>query len=380
MGVKVRQKVKGRGKPWWVFVHHNGERRSIRVGSRSAAEAVADRIRVRLANGEYEPVKAVPTFGEYCQKFLNGFAEVNLKPSTVKGYRSIYRLYLGVLAPKPLGAITRPMLKDLLLDLRGRLSVATVTRIKALISVVLTHALEDDLIQANPAAKVGRLLAAKKDKKADINPLSRAEASLFLESVAKYYPRYYPFFLCALRTGLRLGELLALEWGDIDFQGGFIEVRRSYWLGHTSTPKSGKARRVDMSRQLSAVLSELRVHRKAEALAKGWKSVPDLVFLNEVGRRIDGTNLRKRVFWKALEKAGLRRVRLHDLRHSFATFLIQQGESLAYVRDQMGHHSIQVTVDNYGHLVPGANREAVDKLDDDFFTYEDQAGCAEGAR
>jgi integrase len=66
---------------------------------------------------------------------------------------------------------------------------------------------------------------------------------------------------------------------------------------------------------------------------------------------------------KILAKAGLRQVRIHDLRHTFASLLIQQGESLAYVKDQLGHHSIRITVDTYGHLVPRGNRQAVDKLD-----------------
>lgn len=69
------------------------------------------------------------------------------------------------------------------------------------------------------------------------------------------------------------------------------------------------------------------------------------------------------MFHKALEKAGLRRIRFHDLRHTFASRLIQNQESLAYVKDQMGHHSIRV--DTYGHLVPGGNKAAVDRLDDD---------------
>jgi integrase len=76
-------------------------------------------------------------------------------------------------------------------------------------------------------------------------------------------------------------------------------------------------------------------------------------------------NCRHRVFYKAIEKAKLRKIRINDIRHTFASLLIQAGESLAYVRDQLGHHSIKVTVDIYGHLVPGANRAAVDRLDDD---------------
>jgi integrase len=89
------------------------------------------------------------------------------------------------------------------------------------------------------------------------------------------------------------------------------------------------------------------------------------VFCNEEGNPLDGDNLRHRVFYKVLAKAGLRRIRFHDLRHTFASLLIQNGESLTYVRDQLGHSSIQVTIDISGHLIPGANRQAVDRLDDD---------------
>ena len=187
---------------------------------------------------------------------------------------------------------------------------------------------------------------------------------LLLVTAQHYTPREYPLFLCALRTGMRLGELLGLQWGDIDFQGRFIEVRRNRVAGRTTTPKNGKTRRVDMSMQLTQVLRALLTARKTEALQRGWKHVPDWVFCTEEGSPLDGDNLRHRVFYKVLAKAGLRRIRLHDLRHTFASLLIQNGESLAYVRDQLGHSSIQVTVDTYRHLIPGANRQAVDRLDD----------------
>jgi integrase len=72
-------------------------------------------------------------------------------------------------------------------------------------------------------------------------------------------------------------------------------------------------------------------------------------------------NLRTQVFYRCLSKVGLRHVHIHDLRHTYVSLLIQQGESLAYIRDQLGHHSIQVTVDIYGHLVPGGNKAAVDR-------------------
>jgi len=378
MGVTVRQKMKGKGKPWWVFIAHNGKRKSIQVGDRAAAEALASKIREKLKGGELQltPEKKVPTFGEYAKKWLDNYAQTHLKYSTYISYEGILRNHVGALMEMPIDQIKRADLKELIsAKMKEGLAAKTVKNVKAFISSVLSHAFEDELIQAHPGLRLGKLVKSK-DRKADVNPLTRDEGRDFLEAVANNYLRYYPLFLCALRTGMRLGELRGLKWEDIDFREGFIEIKRSYTKGRFTTPKNGKSRRVDMSRQLSETLKELKKDRKTEALAKGWKDVPELVFVNEEGNVIDDVNLRKRVFNKALEKAGMRRIRLHDLRHTFASLLIQNGESLAYVKDQLGHHSIQITVDTYGHLVPGANRQAVDRLDDDLSTsYGQTAGC-----
>ena len=157
------------------------------------------------------------------------------------------------------------------------------------------------------------------------------------------------------------------EFQQCEFVGWeFLEVRRTFCRVSKKllTPKSGKIRRVDMSRQLSDTLKVLLTERKKETLQKGWAEVPLWVNISTTGTMLDGDHVRKRAFYPILKQAELRHVRLHDLRHTFASLLIQNGESLAYVRDQMGHHSIQVTVDTYGHLVPGGNRQAVDRLDD----------------
>ena len=94
-------------------------------------------------------------------------------------------------------------------------------------------------------------------------------------------------------------------------------------------------------------------------LGKGQNEIPRWVFCNQEGGILDAKNFRNRALHKCLDEAKIRRIRLHDLRHTFASLLIQNGESLAYVKEQMGHSSIKVTVDVYGHLVPGANRQAV---------------------
>jgi len=91
---------------------------------------------------------------------------------------------------------------------------------------------------------------------------------------------------------------------------------------------------------------------------------PEGVFPSETATFLDPSNLHTRYFQPAIEKAGLRHFRIHDLRHTFASLLLQDGASLTYVRDQLGHSSISITVDLYGHLVPGANIAWVDRLDE----------------
>ncbi len=119
---------------------------------------------------------------------------------------------------------------------------------------------------------------------------------------------------------------------------------------------------MDLSDALLYTLTELKKQRKEEWLAKGYNEIPPWVFCNLEGNPLDPFNLKYRHFQKCLEQCGLRRIRFHDLRHTFASLLIQNGEPLAYIKEQLGHSSIKMTVDVYGHLEPGALREAVNKL------------------
>ena len=145
----------------------------------------------------------------------------------------------------------------------------------------------------------------------------------------------------------------------------FILVQHNYVRREHTTTKSKKRRRVDLSRELRKVLIELRDKRLLEAFLKGKNDISDeLVFPSPEGSILDPDNLYHRYFQPVLSKAGLRKIRLHDLRHTFGSLLIQNGASLVYVKEQMGHSSIQVTVDIYGHLIPGANVSFVDRLDE----------------
>lgn len=378
MHVTVRQKEPGKGKPYYVFICYKGQRKARKIGTKEKAELVAAELEKKLERGDLtmlgeqegqQATSAAMTFGQYADDWYRSYAKAACELSTSDNYASIIRVHLKPeLEDKPIDQIDRKDVKRLILKkLEEGLDVKTIRNIRLCLSTILSSAVEDELIPGNPAGDLGkkmRKLLKKKGKK-NVNFLRREESTKFLDTIWQFFPLFYAFFLTALRTGMRLGELLGLQPGDINFEEGYIYVQRAIVRGKQKPyPKNGKARRVDMSQQLA---DTLRLHlewRKRDAAEKGWIKPPVWLFYNEEGSFLDPANLRKRVFNEVLKKAELRRIRIHDLRHTFASQLIANNESLAYVKEQMGHSSIQVTVDLYGHLVPGANRQAVDKLDD----------------
>lgn len=191
--------------------------------------------------------------------------------------------------------------------------------------------------------------------------LTKEEVDLFLENCKELAPEFYPFFLTACRTGMRLGELLALQVGDIDFNSSSIWVRRSCRRGRFTEPKNGKPRKVDMSEQLANTLKERLTREKKRALKKGKGEIPELIF-HRSGKVIEQNYIR-RVFKRTLRKAGLREIKLHGLRHTFASILLSEGESPVYVKEMLGHSSIQITVDIYGHWIPTKKEAGVNRLD-----------------
>jgi integrase len=230
-------------------------------------------------------------------------------------------------------------------------------------SGVFNHAIDDEIIEVNPVLGVVKRLNLSMDKQEEVEPLTKEEVSLFLETCKQNRPEYYPLFLTAFRTGMRLGELLGLKWGDVDWNGKFIRVSRSAKRGRITPTKTGKNRRVDMSDQLIDVLKALQTQRKREALKKGYGASDGFIFLSREDEMLSQNTVRN-VFKSILRKAGLRDIRLHETRHTFASLLLTDGQSPVYVKEQLGHSSIQMTVDIYGHLIPSSNRDAVNRLDE----------------
>lgn len=374
MSFPVRQKVKGRGHPWYVFFNWNRTTRSWKVGSKKAAEAVARKLRAKWLAGELklDDAKAnTPRFGQYAQHYLESYAAINTKKTTWRGYQSLLAKHiLPAWGQRRLSDIKRADVKKLIRQKQNQgLRNGTIFNIKNVISAIFSLAVEEEIIPTNPTAKVCKYLQRPEQKK-HINVLTREQVSDLLALVQRKYSADYPILMCAARTGMRSGELAGLAWDCVNFEANLIHVRRSYSHGLFSSPKNRKSRYIDMSRQLAAVLL---AHRSA-MLSKHDGKLPShlalgetlrLVFARTDGNPADLNTFRRGKFYKFLKQANCPHIRFHDIRHTFASLLLQQGESLHYVKEQMGHASIQTTVDIYGHIVPGSNRRAVNRLDDE---------------
>jgi integrase len=364
---------------WWIFVNYRGRRKAKRVGDRASALEVARQIREAIACGAFylpagpepEP-EAPPPPPESLQAYaLTWLAGAAIKSSTRRFYGDNLRNYVyPVLGTVPIGDLRRSHVKDLILAARAKgLGTSSVVGIVRTLSTVLSEAVEDEKLVANPALRPGRLRRRMSDpnelRKQPVDPYTREEVCALLETAKVHFAGWYHFLLCAVRTGLRLGELRALEWDAVDWRGRFLDVRRNYVEGVFTTPKNHEQRHVDLSMQLRA---EFRVRRRQQR-ARWWqvgRPLPALVFPSDVETPLDDARIRKAMIDIARKaEVRVRRSPVHVLRHTFASLLIQNGESLVYVKEQLGHSSIQITVDIYGHLIPGGNRAAVDRLDTD---------------
>ena len=420
MGISVRRRSNRSG--WWIFVRHAGERASQRFGTQEDAEAVAQAVRAEIATGRFdlaamraraeqarisgEDKPDLPTLRDYFARFERESLRLTVRPSTVGIYSNAFHNHI-----LPAMISENPDLPDSPLRAFGEFHLDEITRghVKALVALLvdkkcfravnaktiapdgtettekktvefnlarpslriilsalttcLTNAQrEDGLIPSNPALALGKFIKQVKPRHESIDPLTAEEVPVFLDAVRTVDPEFLCMFIVFIHTGIRSGECAGLQWGDVDFKNRYVVIQRTRTpSGRIEQPKNGKERKVDLS---DAAITVLQAHRREfqkKYLRKG-EPLPEWVFPNREGKPHSMTNVRNRIFHRTLEKAGLHRRPLHATRHTFATLLLMQGESPVYVKDQMGHSSIKVTVDVYGKWIPSANREAVNKL------------------
>ena len=332
------------------------------VSSKTEAEDVADRLRVAIKDGALEgpvanpPAQAEPeTFESYARAWLQ-VADLNLKASTVSFYAdNLENHVFPTLGQRPIADVSRKDCRNLVTTVRKKgLRISTVRGIVRSLSTVLSQAVEDELLSANPALRMRKYLQRGDEPEPKVDPFAREEVEHVLAVALEYFPEWHAWLLCGLRTGLRPGELLALQGGDVDWRGRYIRVQRNLVRGRLTTPKNHQCRHVDLSKQLRGVLRLWRRHESARWFKFGLPR-PDWVFSSGSGTPFDESNVRK-MFNRILDKAGLHRRGPHQMRHTFASLLLQAGAPITYVSRQLGHRDSSITLRVYATGCPNPRR------------------------
>lgn len=342
------------------FTHPNGttERIQLRspVDTRRGAEQFERETREALQAGTFRKeiqAETVLTFEQFQKPFLE-HAKNNNKPSALDAKQGILRNHLApFFGSMPLNAIGaeeierfKAMKAEPSFDEKGDEyeghCAKSINNHLAVLRKLLNLAAEYGAIEKAPKVK-GLKLGEQ-----EFDFLSFEETPRFL-AAAK--PEWRPMFYVALKTGLRIGELLALKWEDMDLKTGRLIVKRSMWQGQEGTPKGGRRREVPLSATTVAML-------KAERHLRG-----SYVFCKDDGKPHTHNQLQNLVP-QTCRAAGLpKRLTWHDLRHTFASHLVMRGRSIVEVQQLLGHTTLAMTL-RYAHLSPDVKRDAVNVLDD----------------
>ena len=295
------------------------------------------------------------------------------RPRTLTLYKGLAERYVKpVIGGVRLDKLTPAHVQRLVMETRNSQtsrgtapSASTLRHVYKLIRNALGDAYRMELVTRNVATQVKAPPLSSQRR----TGLDLAEAKRLLRVIDG--ERLEALYVLALMTGLRRGELLALRWEDIDLGSRHLHVRRALQRVdgklQMAAPKTSSSRRtVVLSRVAVRYLQEHKKRQDAErrALGGAWRE-HGLVFASSIGTPIEPRNVNRR--WDELRrKAGLDWLRLHDLRHGYATFLLAKGIPARAIMDVLGHTEIGVTMNTYVHVLPELRQEAADAIDELF--------------
>ncbi len=324
---------------WFVYWRESGRnsgKKSVKAGTRRRdAERLAVEIQARvnagLVGGGVIAKRA--TFGEFADRWLT----VRIaRPTTLRRDKGLINAYLRpAFASTLLNAITIEDIRALLARVTMEQSPSTSRRLLAVLGKMLADAVKSDYVRQNPVERLDR--RDKPQARRSVREIDLDELLRLLEALPG---RWAAFSLVAVLTGLRWGEIASLEWSDIDFDAGKINVRRATPAGTKGSqdPKSVTSHRgIDLLWPVRQVLLDLpqRGH---------------MVFPGARGGPLNHGWFHRRIWRKTTEAAGSH-LRFHDLRHGFASLLLAWGEPILYVSQQLGHSSAAFTLTTYAHLI-----------------------------
>jgi integrase len=286
---------------------------------------------------------ATPLLAQYASTWLHSI-EGLVRPRTLEDYAGrLERHVLPRLGEHRLDEIGIDDILALIGDLRLRgYSDSTISTVFIPLSRLFAHAVRRSVIEANPISKLDRSERPRVSTR-ERPVLGRDEIGRLLDAAA---PRYRTLLATAILSGLRQGELLGLHWRDVDFDNEVIRVRNALDRQRRNVPPKTQHALRDVV-LMPALAEALQQHQAQSPFA----NPDDYVFTTRVGTPLHSANLGARALKPALKKAGLRPVRWHDLRHTFASLLIAGGANITFVSRQLGHSSSQITLRVYAHLL-----------------------------
>lgn len=323
------------------------ERKRVTLTSKSAAKRWGEgRERELALHGRPTPKKEVPTLEEFAPRFIEGYARANKqKPSGIAAKESILRVHLlPMLGQKQLDQITNEDVQRLKGQLLSR-KAKTVNNVLTVLNTLMKVAVEWGVIERQSC--VVRLVKTPKSSAQfhDFEDYARLVASAGEGSA-----RAQLIVLLGGQAGLRCGEMMALEWKDVDFENRQLRIERSDWKGHVTATKGGRGRIVEMTDQLHRALRAVRSLRSSRVLCQvGGEPLTQKVVQVEVRR--------------AARRVGLSQGGVHVLRHTFCSHLAMRGASTRAIQELAGHQNISTT-QRYMHLSPAARGAAIRLLND----------------
>lgn len=356
-------KDKKRG-TWYVSVYvdyKNGERKRVmRRGFETQAEAKraeADIILNATINNDDNPL-----FTDVIDEYIKWY-EKRRKASSLHRLKKECRLYIKpFFKNKFIQDIKRRDVMKFQDHLLDKLSITTSKNVHSYLSAILNYAIKMEYISNNVAREVGNIQAAE-NKKFEYWTLE--EFKEFMEVVDNF--KYQALFMSLFYSGARIGELLGLTWKDIDFEENTLDINKTASMGNVTSPKTKSSNRIiKMPNHTMNLLRQLKLQTNYVKIGYYvFGEFYDPLSQNAVTDYYNGlfesdTNKNQK------KKTKVKRIRIHDFRHSHASYLINNGYDIQIVSKRLGHSKISTTYDIYSHLYPNKEDDAIAKMEDDF--------------
>jgi integrase len=378
-----------RAKGTWTIVYDlpvdytTGKRRqksqTVKGTKRDAQRALRE-VLMSLEQGSYvKPNKLI--LGELLRQWIKEYASMNTTDRTQESYTSIIerhlipalgRVSLVDLQAQHIQSYCAEKLSNGRTDGKGGLSARSVVYHHRILSKALDYAVKMGLVVRN----VAKVVEPPRTARVTMHTLNPEEVTCFLDAARE--TDYYVYFSTLLYTGLRRGELLALRWRNLDLDSAkLMVVETAYRLGNgeyrIKEPKTPQSRRtVTLPPSLVELFRAYRADQELLRIQLGVSlNSDDFVFIRPDGTPIN-PNAVTLAFRRIIKRAGLRDLRIHDLRHTHATLMLTAGIHPKVVSERLGHANIGITLDIYSHVLPGLQEAAAEKFDRIFEVLENE--------